>query len=86
MHVVIPVLIGVMVGITASLLGMVVGHIVIFVWRILFRRNTPRQQYTKVQQEESAVEDVTDETKGFMEHQGPPPVYEEIVIVESASE
>ncbi|KAH8773043.1 hypothetical protein BGZ57DRAFT_855331 [Hyaloscypha finlandica] len=86
MHVVIPVLIGVMVGITASLLGMVVGHIVIFVWRILFRRNTPRQQYTKVQQEESAVEDVTDETKGFMEHQGPPPVYEEVVIVESASE
>jgi hypothetical protein len=85
MHVVIPVLIGVMVGITASLLGMVVGHIAIFVWRILFRRNTPRQQYIKVQQEEVADE-VMDESKGFMAHQGPPPVYEEVVIVEKASE
>jgi hypothetical protein len=74
-----------MVGITASLLGMVVGHIAIFVWRILFRRNTPRQQYIKVQQEEVADE-VMDESKGFMAHQGPPPVYEEVVIVEKASE
>lgn len=85
-HVVIPVLIGVMVGITASLLGMVVGHIAIFVWRILFRRNTPRQQYTKIQQEEGVAEDITDDTKGLMKHQGPPPVYEEVVIVEKASE
>lgn len=86
MHVVIPVLIGVMVGITASLLGMVVGHIAIFVWRILFRRNTPRQQYTKVQQEEATAKDITDETKDFLEHQGPPPVYEEAVIVEKTTE
>jgi len=85
MHVIIPVLIGVMVGITASLLGMVVGHIAIFIWRMLFRRGQ-RQQYTKVQQEEIVVEDVTDETKGFMAHQGPPPVYEEVVVVEKASE
>jgi hypothetical protein len=86
MHVVIPVLIGVMVGITASLLGMVIGHIAIFVWRVLFRRNTPRGQYIKVHQEVVAVEDATDETKGFMEHQGPPPVYEDVVIVEKASD
>ena len=86
MHVVIPVLIGVMVGITASLLGMIVGHIAIFFWRILFRRNTPRQQYIKVQQEEDVVDDVADETKAFMAHQGPPPVYEEVVIVEKVSE
>ncbi|KAN0089418.1 hypothetical protein V8E51_019678 [Hyaloscypha variabilis] len=86
MHVVIPVLIGVMVGITASLLGMIVGHIAIFVWRLLFRRNTPRQQYTKVQQEEAAVDDVVDETKAFMAHQGPPPMYEEAVIIEKVSE
>jgi hypothetical protein len=85
LHVVIPVLIGVMVGITASLLGMIVGHIVIFIWRTLFRRGQ-RQQYIKVQQEEIVVEDVTDENKGLMEHQGPPPVYEEVVVVEKASE
>jgi hypothetical protein len=85
MHVVIPVLIGVMVGITASLLGMVVGHIVIFIWRALFRRGQ-RSQYAKVQQEVVVVEDVIDEAKGLMDHQGPPPVYEDVVVVEKASE
>jgi hypothetical protein len=85
MHVLIPVLIGIMVGITASLLGMVVGHIAIFFWRILFRRGQ-RQQYIRVNHEEIIVEDVADETKGFMEHQDPPPVYEDVVTVEKASE
>jgi hypothetical protein len=84
MHVVIPVLIGIMVGITASLVGMVVGHTVIFIWRALFRRGQ-RPQYAKVQQEE-VDEDVTDEIKGLMEHQGPPPVYEEVVVIEKASQ
>jgi len=81
----IPLLIGVMVGITASLLGMAVGHIAIFIWRMLFRRGQ-RQKCTKAQQEEDAVEDVTDEAKSLIEHQGPPPVYEEVVVVEKASE
>lgn len=85
MHIVIPVLIGVMVGITASLLGMVVGHTAVFIWRILFRRGA-RNQYINVQEADSGAEDVTDETKGFLEHQGPPPVYEEVVIVEKTSE
>jgi hypothetical protein len=86
MHVVIPVLIGVMVGITASLLGMVVGHIVIFIWRALFRRGQ-RSQYVKVQQEEIVVvEDITEESKGLMEQQGPPPVYEDVVVAEKTSE
>jgi hypothetical protein len=64
---------------------MVVGHIAIFIWRALFRRGQ-RPQYSKLQQEEIVVEDVTDATKSFIEPEGPPPVYEEVVVVEKASE
>lgn len=73
LHVFIPVLIGIMVGITASLVGMVAGHIVIFVWRTVFRRGQ-RQQYTQVKQQEDA------EAKAPLTPQGPPPEYEEAVV------
>lgn len=72
-HVLIPILIGIVVGITASLVGMVVGNIVIFVWRLLFRRD--RAQYVKVSQVEIVTEESDDETKAFLEPQGPPPIY-----------
>lgn len=83
MHVVIPALIGIMVGITASLLGMVVGHTLILLWRVFYRRGGNRQ-FVRVQQHEIAANDIMDETKGFIDHQGPPPVYEEAVVVEKA--
>jgi hypothetical protein len=73
LHVFIPVLIGIMVGITASLVGMVAGHIVIFVWRTVFRRGQ-RQQYTQVKQQED-IED-----KSPITPSGPPPEYEEAVV------
>jgi hypothetical protein len=76
LHVFIPVLIGIMVGITASLIGMVVGHIAIFVWRLLFRRGQ-QARYTRVQQDDAVIEESNDESKGFLDHQGPPPVYAE---------
>jgi len=88
-HVFIPILIGVVVGITASLVGMIVGHIAIFIWRILFRRGQ-RAEYHRVQQEEGVAKDDDDESKGFLEHDSPPPVYEdspayeETVVVEKA--
>lgn len=72
-HVLIPILIGIVVGITASLVGMVVGNIVIFVWRLLFRRD--RAPYVKVSQVEIVTEESDDETKAFLEPQGPPPTY-----------
>jgi hypothetical protein len=81
MHIFIPVLIGVMVGITASLIGMIVGHIVIFTWRILFRRGQRGQcnkrcsKYTKVEQNDTADE----EAKSFLQNQDPPPHYEVVV-------
>jgi len=82
LHVFIPVVIGIIVGVTASLVGMVVGNLVIFLWRALFRRGQ-RAEYTRVQQETTAEDD---ESKSFIEHQDPPPVYEEAVINEKASE
>jgi len=71
-HVMIPVLIGIVVGITASMVGMIVGNIVIFVWRLLFRRNQAR--YARVEQVEIVEED-DDENKAILESQGPPPTY-----------
>jgi len=85
LHVFIPVLIGIMVGITASLIGMVVGHIAIFVWRLLFRRGQ-RARYTRVQQDDAVIEESNDETKSFLDHQGPPPVYPEPPVYTEADE
>lgn len=76
LHVFIPVIIGIMVGITASLVGMVVGHILVFTWRMLFRRG--QRNYAAVEQDE-VIDEVEDESKGVLEHQGPPPQYEDNV-------
>ncbi|KAI9649279.1 hypothetical protein NHQ30_001850 [Ciborinia camelliae] len=83
LHVVIPVTIGIVAGITASLVGMIVGHVVIFMWRLLFRRGS-QGSYTKVQQEDVVVEDGIEENKSSIQHQGPPPVYEDIVREDKA--
>jgi len=69
LHVMVPVLIGIVVGITASLVGMIVGNILIFVWRLLFRRD--RARYVRVDQVE-IIEESDDEAKAFLE---PPPAY-----------
>ncbi|KAE8442603.1 hypothetical protein EG329_003026 [Mollisiaceae sp. DMI_Dod_QoI] len=78
LHVFIPVLIGIMVGITASLVGMVAGHIVIFVWRTVFRRGRS-QAYAEVKQQD-ANEESDEEVKSFLAHQGPPPEYQDAVV------
>ncbi|KAB8295957.1 hypothetical protein EYC80_008777 [Monilinia laxa] len=81
LHIVIPIIIGIVAGITASLVGMIVGHIVIFMWRLLFRRGS-QGSYTKVQQDDVAEEGIED--KSFIQHQGPPPVYEDVIGEEKA--
>lgn len=85
-HVLLPVLMGVMVGITASLIGMVVGHIAIFLWRITFRRGQRAEcgKYAGVAQTDS-TETSDSEEKSFLGHQGPPPEYE-VVIVDEKTE
>lgn len=79
LHVILPILVGIALGITASVVGMIVGHIAIFFWRLFFRRGE-RGQYCRVKQEE-ATEETDDEGKGFLENQGPPPVYQDAVVV-----
>lgn len=79
-HVLIPVLIGVVVGITASLVGMIIGHLAIFVYRAVFRRHS-RAEYQKVQQSDAVVDE---EKVAFIEHQSPPPVYEDSPAYEVA--
>ncbi|CAG8948663.1 hypothetical protein HYFRA_00001783 [Hymenoscyphus fraxineus] len=75
-HILLPILVGVAVGITASLVGMLVGNLVVFIWRVLFRRGG---QYTRVQQNDIVIEeDCRDEKKGFLEVQGPPPTYDSV--------
>ncbi|CZS91795.1 uncharacterized protein RAG0_02328 [Rhynchosporium agropyri] len=81
-HVLVPVLIGVMVGITASLVGMVVGHIVIFTWRMLFRRG--QTSYNAVSQGEEAEDSTDVDSKTFLVGQGPPPQYE--IVLEEKKE
>ncbi|PQE15773.1 hypothetical protein CJF30_00006196 [Rutstroemia sp. NJR-2017a BBW] len=77
LHIFVPVVIGIVAGITASVVGMLVGNLIVFVWRLLFRRNAPG--YAKVQQEDCAVEEGIEEDKSLIQHQGPPPVYEDVV-------
>ena len=80
LHVFIPIMIGVVVGVTTSLIGIVVGHLIVFIWRVLFRRGQ-RGQYHRVQPE-TLYENGKDKT--FSEPQGPPPSYEEAPACEDA--
>jgi len=81
-HVLIPIIIGVAVGMTASLIGMLVGNIVVFFWRTLYRRGQ-KGTYSKVQQEENTIPSETkDDTESCLDHQEPPPVYEDVVSLD----
>jgi len=81
LHVLVPIAIGMVVGITASVLGVLAGNFVIFVWRVLFRRNTPRV-YAQVPQEDATVGE-TEKIKIIIgdeqQEEKAPPVYEEVV-------
>lgn len=80
-HILVPVFVGIAVGMTASIIGMVVGHTLVFLWRTFYRRGQ-KGSYSKVQQRECTLEDDNEETKSFLEHHGPPPVYEDVILVE----
>lgn len=78
-YVIAPMLIGIFIGFLASVVGMFVGHLVVFAWRLFFRRGE-RGHYNRVKQEEASA-DCDDESKGFLEHEDAPPVYEDSVAV-----
>jgi len=88
-HILIPILIGVAVCLTASLIGMLVGilagNVVVFLWRAIYRRGQ-RGLYSKVRQEEIFVPGEGDEVKTSLNHEAPPPVYEDVMMNEKTAE
>lgn len=79
LHVLIPIAIGIVVGMTASMVGFVAATFIVFVWRLLFRRNRSAA-YDEVPQEETDAEE-SEKSKIALqeeEHVDAPPVYEEV--------
>jgi hypothetical protein len=76
-HVLIPVLIGIAAGFMASLIGMFVGQLVVFLWRTFYRRGR-KGPYSRVEQYKTKA-DEKDQEKPLLEHQDPPPVYEDVI-------
>ncbi|KAK4214108.1 hypothetical protein QBC37DRAFT_315135 [Rhypophila decipiens] len=74
-HILFPVVIGVVAGVSVSLIGMVIGTLVVSMWRAVFRRGTgPSYSAVATKEDEEAPGD--EEKSGLMEHQDPPPAYE----------
>ena len=78
MHVLIPISIGVIAGIVTSFIGMLAGQFIVLLWRTFYRRGQIGYASVEVNDDD----DYGDETKTFIQHQGPPPVYEDVIIVE----
>ncbi|KAH8816882.1 hypothetical protein F5884DRAFT_777755 [Xylogone sp. PMI_703] len=80
LHVLIPIAIGIVVGMTASMVGFVAATFIVFLWRLLFRRNRAAA-YAQVPQEETTTEESEKSKIVFQEeeHIDAPPVYEEAV-------
>ncbi|EOO01616.1 hypothetical protein UCRPA7_2840 [Phaeoacremonium minimum UCRPA7] len=83
-HIVIPVLVGIVAGVSVSIIGMIVGTLVVGLWRKFVRgqsffvhghcRRHARHAEHKAAHKEAVVEE---EKSGLMEHQDPPPSYED---------
>jgi len=76
-HVIIPVFIGIAAGFAASMVGIFVGQSVVFLWRTFYRRGR-RGPYSRVEQFETKA-DEKDQEEPLLEHQDPPPVYEDVI-------
>ena len=84
LRVFIPVMIGLAIGATASVVGIVVGHIAICIWRVLFRRGQSAS-YTRVESEATNDDNDDDETKAFLANGEAPPVYEHAPVYEEVT-
>lgn len=85
-----PVAVGIVAGVSVSLIGMVVGTLIVSVWRFFFRRPSHRRRHSrshshshrKAPKAEVAAADV-EEKSGLMEHQeqqDAPPSYDEEAV------
>jgi hypothetical protein len=83
LHVLAPILIGIAVGMTASIVGMIAGQMIVFFWRAVYRND--HRHYTQVEQE-GTEEEFSDEKEPIIEHQGPPPVYDEVTKDEKTAQ
>ncbi|KAK1758528.1 hypothetical protein QBC47DRAFT_144331 [Echria macrotheca] len=81
-HILLPVLIGIIAGVTVSAIGMVVGTVIVALWRTFVRRPSRHHHrhhrrhsshHHKAPPKEAAVED---EKSGLMENQDLPPAYD----------
>ncbi|KAB5559978.1 hypothetical protein GE09DRAFT_73797 [Coniochaeta sp. 2T2.1] len=81
-HVLLPVAVGIIAGISVSLIGMMVGTLIVSVWRVFFRRPSHRRDSHSHSKALTSEEDAADgeEKSGLMEHQDPPPIYDEEAV------
>ncbi|KAI1402639.1 hypothetical protein F4819DRAFT_274282 [Hypoxylon fuscum] len=86
-HILLPVAVGILAGVAASILGMMVGTLVVFVWRLMFRRGGSRRHHRHGHHHKAShAEAVVDEEKsGLMAHEeeveAPPAYIEEGIVV-----
>lgn len=78
----VPVFVGIAVGMTVSLIGMIVGHLLVALWHVVYRRAS-KNAYTEIQQVDAEEEGAAKES---MDSRGPPPVYEDVIVVEEKTE
>lgn len=87
-HIVLPIAVGIVAGVSVSLIGMMAGTLVVTVWRTLFRRPSHRRHshsrkhshsHHKTPKAELAVAEVEEKSE-LMEHQDPPPSYDEEAV------
>lgn len=79
-HILLPISVGLAAGLFASAVGMVFGHLIVITWRAIRGR---RPTYSLIEQD-----DISDEENKVLviEPQGPPPIYEDVVVIEDATE
>ncbi|KAI1181145.1 hypothetical protein F4777DRAFT_526064 [Nemania sp. FL0916] len=80
-RILLPILIGIMAGISASIIGLVAGTLIVFVWRLLFRRGAQHSHMCRAAREAAELENAADEEKsGLLDGQEQveaPPAYVE---------
>lgn len=82
LYILCPMVAGIAAGLVTSALGLLVGKLLVFVW-VTFYRGARRGTYSPLDQDNGAIED--EEEAKSIERQGPPPVYEDIVVLDEKS-
>ncbi|KAL2261595.1 hypothetical protein VTK26DRAFT_3804 [Humicola hyalothermophila] len=78
-HILLPVLVGIVAGVSVSIIGMVVGTVLVSLWRVFRRRRSHRHRHSGRAHHRAARKEaaLSEEKSGLMEDQEAPPAYEE---------